>query len=337
MAKEQKKSSRPWTVPNKMLGGAADKSVSAPAKSVRAPTPDDFTGGAISKAVMTESLQHPATIYPLAGSALAFSWTLLIAASPASMGLTLGLAFVSASSFVYNYVVKGPERAKNYVNRLRELRRQSETGNLENLAQQCDSIGFFWGSKEARELKAAYEQLADYLNERSAQASIDRFNVLAEDSLRQGIHVLDQAMNIFKARGTVKLDALEQELVYFRQRLAIVDEKSGEATALKTQIEAHCSRINLCKQSDDRLAQLIAESNQIETALQTTYLELADLNDQSLDDFFRQDGGAVNRLNQAVQAARRVEQRLRGDDKEAEEKQNKYINVNQENQAAQNN
>lgn len=303
--------------------------------SVRAPTPEDFSGGAVSNAVLKESLQHPATIYSLAGSALALSWAVVIAPSPASLGLALGLAFVSASSFVYNYVVKGPERAQAYVSRLRELRRRAEVSSLDKLAATCDAIGLEEGAKEARELKSAYEQLAGYLTECGQLPSVDRFSVLAEESMRQGIHTLAQAIAVFKARESVDLESLEQEVANWKKRLSKLDEQSTESRALKQQIDSHTKRIALCKQSEDKLAQLIAESNEIETALLTTYLELVELSDQSLDDFLRQDGGAVVRLNQAVDAARRVEQRLRGDDSENEAKQNKYIQLNQENQAPQ--
>jgi hypothetical protein len=295
--------------------------------SVHAPTSEDFTGGAVERAVLKESLQHPATIYPLAGSALALSWSVIVTPTPASLGLMLGLAFASASSFVYNYVVKGPERAKDYVNRLRELRRRSEVGSLDQLTATFDRIGFGEAAKEAQELKTAYEQLNEYLKQSNQLPSVDRFSVLAEESLRQGISTLQQALAIFTAMESVDLESLQRDLVRWQRRLSALDQQSSEFKTLKQQIDAHSKRINLCEQSDEKLSQLIAESNEIETALQTTYLELVDSGNQNLDDFLRQDGGAVNRLNQAVEAARRVEQRLRGDDAEEQAKQKKYIDL----------
>jgi len=40
------------------------------------PSAEDFKGEAVQKAVLKETLEHPATIYPAAGSALALGWTL---------------------------------------------------------------------------------------------------------------------------------------------------------------------------------------------------------------------------------------------------------------------
>ena len=75
------------------------------------PQAEDFTGAAVDKAILKETLEHPATIYPAAGSALAVAWTVMVAASPTSVAFALGCAFVGASAFIYNYVIKGPDRA----------------------------------------------------------------------------------------------------------------------------------------------------------------------------------------------------------------------------------
>lgn len=305
-------------------------------QNAQAPKPEDFTGAAVEKAVLKESLQHPATIYPLAASALALSWTMIVAPSPASLGLMLALAFTSASSFVYNFVVKGPERAQNYVNRLRELRRRCEVQSLDQLTVSFNRVGFSEGAKEAQELKAAYEQLANYLAQSSQLPSVDRFSVLAEESLRQGVRTLQQALYVFTAMESVDMESLQAELARWQRRLSKLDPNSTEAKTIKQQIDSHNKRIELCNHSDEKLSQLIAESNEIETAMQTTYLELVDSGNQNLDDFLREDGSAVSRLNQAVEAAKRVEQRLRGDDEEEEARQQKYLELEAQKEQQQN-
>lgn len=301
-------------------------------KNVAIPSPDDFKGSAVTKAVLKQSIQEPATIYPLVGSALAITWTLLIAPTPASVAVVLGLGFVGASSFIYHYVVKGPERAEAYVNGLREARRASQARSLETIAEQCREIGLQEGAKEARELKAAYEQLMDYLKNTSKLDAVDRFSILAEDSLRQGVRTLEQAIAVHTAMTSIDLQALQQDRAHCQKRLRGLDEDSTEYRAIKQQMDSHNKRIALWQQSEQKLAELIAESNEIETALQTTYLELVDFGNQNLDDFLRADGGAVNRLVGAVEAARRVEQKLRGEDPEGDARRNKYIQLAEENE-----
>ena len=311
-------------------GNAAQK------QNAQAPKPEDFTGAAVEKAVLKESLQHPATIYPLAASALALSWTLIVAPSPVSFGLMLGLAFTSASSFVYNFVVKGPERAQNYVNRLRELRRKCEVQSLDQLTTSFNRVGFGEGAKEAQELKAAYEQLANYLAQNSQLASVDRFSVLAEETLRQGVRTLQQALDVVTAMESVDVESLQAEVARWQRRLSKIDQDSTEFKTLKQQVDSHSKRVDLYNQSYEKLSQLIAESNEIETAMQTTYLELVDSGHQNLDDFLREDGSAVSRLNQAVEAAKKVEQSLKGDDEEQKARQQKYLELEAQKEQQQN-
>jgi hypothetical protein len=218
---------------------------------------------------------------------------------------------------------------------LREARRKNTVLALGNLSHQFEANGCLEGAKEARELKEAYEQLADFLRTNSHVTSVDRFSVLAEDSLRQGVNTLAQALAIHKAIKSLDVAVLEHERAAWQTRLDKADHNSAEGKALQQQVDSHTRTINAYNQSAERLGQLLAESNEIESAMRSTYLELVDLGSHDLNDYLRQDGSAVNRLNQAVEAARRVEDRLRGDDKEGEEKRDKYINLTQEAQSPQ--
>jgi hypothetical protein len=304
-------------------------------KLARPPAPEDFTGGAVTRHVLKESIEHPATIYPLAGAGLGLAWTLVIAASPASIGVSLGLAFVGASSFLYNFVVQGPEKATAYISRLRELRRTFQVEALEKLAVEADGVGLTPVAKEARELATAYQQLQDYLKQTTQLASVDRFSGLAEDSLRQGMHTLQQALAVFRAVDSIDIGTLQKELHYWQIQLPRLKPDSAEVRALKQQIDSHQRRINLYNQSQEKLSELIAESNEIETALQTTYLELVDFGNQNLDDFLKENGSAMNRLNQAVEAAKKVEDRLKGtEDPEEAARRAKYIQISEQSETA---
>lgn len=307
----------------------ADPAAQSPSGSYRAPTADDFKGSAVTAEVLKQSAQHPATIYPLAGSALSLAWSLMIAPSPISIGAGLGLAFVGASSFIYNYVVKGPQLAETYVRVMRSRRRMALSDSLTALGLQFHHEGVSDGVKEARDLKDSYDELAKFLNANDKVTSVDRFSVLAEDSLRQGVHTLEQALAVIRAMKSINVNALRNELADLNRQF-----KNAKTPALgdsiKRQIDAHTHTIDLYQHSLEKLFQLFAECNDIEAALRASYLELVDLGNDDFDTYLRQDGGAVVRLNQAVQAARRVEQRLRGEeDPEQAERKNKYIEMAQ--------
>ncbi len=287
---------------------------------------DDFKGRAIDNAVLKESLQHPATIYPLVGSALALGWTAIIAPTPVSLAVSFGLAFISGSAFVYNYILKGPERAQAYVAKLREARRAQALLRLDQIADRAETLGFPEASKEARELKAAYQDLARYLTEHKERVSADRFRVLAEDSLKQGIAVLERALLLCEAMESVNVNALWQEIEAWKRQQLNIDSNSPGFRMLGQQIDSHTQRINLYVKEKEKLTELVAESNNIESALQTTYLELVEMGDEGADQFLSEGGGAANRLRSAVEVAKRVEEKLRGGENgELEAKKSKYL------------
>jgi uncharacterized protein (DUF362 family) len=69
----------------------------APAKE-QPPGLEQFNSANVASAVRKECLTHPATILPAAGSLVTLGWTVFIAASPASVALTIGCLFVSGSA-----------------------------------------------------------------------------------------------------------------------------------------------------------------------------------------------------------------------------------------------
>jgi hypothetical protein len=294
------------------------------------PQAEDFTGDAVAKAVLKETLEHPATIYPAAGSALAVAWTLMIAASPTSVAFAVGCAFVGASAFIYNYVIKGPDRAAAYVAKLRELRRTHSLLELDQFARDCRKAGLREGFKSANDLKAAYQHITDYLATHKDGISADRFMVLAEDTFQEGTRILGQALAIYSAVETLDVPTLQNEIENWKTRRSTMNDNLPSSKALDAQIDSNTRQIALYTEQQSELTQLFAQVNEIETALQSTYVELVGLQNRNLAASLTEDGGAATRLKTAVDVARRVEQRLRGDDKEDQEKRDKYLKAYQQ-------
>jgi len=311
----------------KMVGGnQRSKSRDAPTQQLgKKPPPEDFTGEAVSKAVLKETLEHPATIYPAAGSALAVAWTVMVAASPASVGCALGCAFVGASAFIYNYVIKGPDRAAAYVARLRELRRTYSISELKQFALECGRNGLVEGARGATELQNAYEHLTDYLATHKDGIAADRFASLAEDTFQEGVNILQQALSIYKAVELADAEVLQKDLDRLNRQRANIDDKNPAARGIDMQIESCQRRIELETQQQNELTQLFAQASEIESALQSTYLELIDMQSRNQLGALNEEGGASTRLRSAVDVARRVEQKLRGDDPEDRAKRDKYL------------
>src|ERR1041385_1380500 len=103
----------------------------------RKPTAEDFTPRAVHRAVLQETLQHPATILPGALATVAALWSVAIDLSPASLLAMLGFGFVSAAAWVINYIGRGDTLAEQHIQKLRALRVDYERREVEELALAC--------------------------------------------------------------------------------------------------------------------------------------------------------------------------------------------------------
>lgn len=292
------------------------------------PKPEDFNPGNVANVVRTDAFCHPATIYPLFGSigaavcAIAIPATLPIAAGLATVGL-----ITSGASWYYNYILKGEEKVVQRYAELRRQRRQFEEQELAKLTKSCQKHGFADGSKEAQKLDTAYQSLLDYFQEKlekKSNGSIEEFQILAADTYKQGVLLLDKVLDVYKALRSIDLDTLQSELKSWEKELSKATAGSTKATTLSQQIETNTREIALYNKRQDQQLELLAQVNKIRSDLKVTYLELVDLGNGDISTFVRGDSGASTRLRSRVEAARRVEARLRGNDDEDDERRNKY-------------
>jgi hypothetical protein len=281
-------------------------------RSAREPTAEDFTGEAVQRAVLLQTIQHPSTILPAAVGTVALLWSTVIDLSPASLAAALGSFFIGASAWIWNYYVQGEKRAGEHVRELLARRTQVRARDVEELAEECRDAGFEEGAREARQLAASYDKLRAFLEEtmNDGNLSARRFQVLAEDTYQQGVSIVRRALGGFRALKTVDVDALKAERDTWRQQLRRRELAAAERDALDRKVVAHTQRLDLCDERRRALHLLLAEANELETALETTYLHCVDLMTTDTATVLRQEN-AAKQLETAIEAARRAEERLR--------------------------
>jgi hypothetical protein len=272
------------------------------------------------RAVLTDTLQHPATILPAAAAAIGGLYLGVISLDPAAFAVTFGSALVAAGAWIYNYFIRGEALAEKHVESLRDKRHRLRLDQATTLAAEWAETGYREGIQQAQELGEAYRKLEAFLAQRFAERKgsgldVQRLMVLAEDTYREGVAILRRGLDIYRALRQVDRDKLEGELEAWRAELAELGAKTSpnalektQAGSLETRIAAHERRLELHGAQTRSLAQLIAQSEELEAALESTYLEAADL--ATTDALFTR-GHAAEELERAVTAARRVEQRLR--------------------------
>ncbi len=292
------------------------------------PGAEEFTPRAVNRAVLAETVQHPMTILPAAASAVGFLYIGLIGLGPGALAVTFFSALAALGAWVFNYFIRGEDFAVRHVASLRERRAQQRRDEAASLEAEWTEVGLEEGVKQARELREAYSKLEEFLKSRFAESggstpalNVQRLMVLAEDTYREGVAILRRALDSSRALKLLDWEKLRRELEEWQAQLAELSADGDEArevrrAGLETRIAAHERRLKLGKDQATSVEQLLAESEVLESALETTYLEAVDLG--SPDTFFAR-GQSAAELERAVSAARRVEDRLRGMSEEREE------------------
>lgn len=277
----------------------------------RRPAAEDFTPGAVNKAVIAETLQHPLTLLPAVTGAVGGLYIGLLGLNPMAFAVTFASTLLAAGGWVINYFMRGETFAKRHVQELQDRRLALRQDEVDRLAEGWQSTHHAEGIKQVAELRDAYGRLRDFLEAGLAEneahgLQLRRLLVLAEDTFREGVAILTQALAVQRALDAMDLDALRRELHQWRQ----APPPQTDAASQRTRIEALEKRLALGDEQAAVVDRLLAESEVLETALQSTHLEAAQL--ESPEVLFAK-GHTAAELERAVKAARRVEDRLKAD------------------------
>ncbi len=298
----------------------------------RKPRAEEFSPSAIKRAVVKDVIQNPVTVAPWALSGILAAYTVMIAVSPPVVLAGIVSGFGGLAAFLGQIIWKGDRLAQEYAAHLIEERAAYERYELEDLEAECSDENFSDGEKEARELAEAYQQLRTMLESRiqeGAGATAQRFLILAEDTFKQGVRILKTALRLHKASSVIDVSRLETEIDEWsnpRQRPRNGVDSQAKVTRM---IEANQKQLDAYRRTVDEIADLLAQVNELEAALETSFLECAALEGGSDDAVIFGDTGAGTRLEQAVAAARRVEERLRGADSASHDDE-QYLKAAQE-------
>lgn len=271
----------------------------------------NLTSGKVERKVFLETIQHPATIFPAAMAAVSVLYMALISFSPQSFSAMFLFGAVSAGSWVFNYFIRGEKLGAQYVQRLREAREQNMTTRASRLAEECSYSNFEEGEKQINELEEAYAKLRAYLLEKvrvNNSINAERFLALAQDTHDQGVAILQAAFEAHQAIHEIDMRTL------LRERDSLQKERKrasdSESILIDAKIESHSKIIELYNEQERRINQLLAECERLESALKSAYLQVT-VSESGVLETIATQGRVASSLEQAVNAARLVEQKIR--------------------------
>ncbi len=291
------------------------------------PDLDDFNSGKVARAVQLECLTHIATIIPFAVSLVALFWTFLIAASMGSVALFFAGIFTGTSAYIWNYFVNGENRVNAHYAKLMAERRSLKITEFQDFIRNSEADNFNRGADEGRELLKVFNELMTYIAKSKRATALNGFRFRAEAAFEQGCSVLEHAYEVFKALHTVDVKTIQAAVTALEEELNGLNDEDDKAMQNR-QIEAHKKQLDFYHKKEKQLKELLTLVDEIEAALQTTYLGLLELGSEDPLAFLSEDGDAARQLVSAFEAAQRVEARLRGKDENsatANEEMQKYI------------
>jgi len=294
-------------------------------KEKKPPDSKEFTAGAVRKAVWSEALQHPTTLLPAAASILSGAYMGLIGLDQTAFSVMLGAGLVSLASVVFHYLIRGDHYAEIHMKKLLARRNEAQNQAASDLEERCLAINFRDGAQQCRELNAAYRKLKDFLaNSERPGSSAERFSAMADDCYKQAVGLLEAALRAYRVLREVDSPKLARERDDLEKQARIMElaiEKGNDyhqprLDALRTRIGSYASRLDRHKERRIALDTLMAEYEVLEGALESTYLQVVDLVGSSPIPGITD---PADTLARAVDAARRVETRLRGIEKPGED------------------
>jgi len=198
----------------------------------------DLSSASIRRVVLSESLQHPAVVYPAALGVLGGVGATVIAGTPP---LWLGAAavggLVAIGALATNYFGRYDRIAGGYLKTLRDTMASHRAAQIDDLAEDLRAVG---AGEAERQLARMGEKMASFqavLGERLSPSELTyaRFSAIAESVFMAGV---DNLRSVHLAQRA--LQGIDE--TYLSQRLAALAEAQGEpagdeAVGMRSQLD----------------------------------------------------------------------------------------------------
>lgn len=306
-----------------------------------AAAPPVMSSRGIQREVLSDALQHPATLYPFGAAVLGAIYAgffgPFLGGSGFGLVVAVGAGLGSAASFYLHYFVRGQEYAQTKVRALiarREATEHEELGHLEkSLADEVRLLNSPEARKALAGLTDEYARLQEELARESEAglASSERIAVSARATYRQGLHVLADLLSLLRAAGPDEAKALEQEAAQLQQEVTALRGRGGSADRVRIKeetIASHHTRLEELAGRQLQVEELLQQVDACEAALQHARLQVPALKAEWTEE---EAARAADSLLRTVESVRRVQERLSGGAEQ--EEGDRYLKLGQKEQS----
>ena len=246
---------------------------------------------AIRRQLLSDAVQHPATLLPLAVSTASAIYLVVLSPvlgrAPWAVGLLALSGLVAAASFVWLYMFRYTEEYARRAQELMELedveREQLEEAAMRQLGEALR--GEFAngvpgeGMRALRGLTAEYEQLQPAMRGQydADPLAMSRVPALVKETYRRGLGVLSNALELMKTAQTPSRESLERAIAALETEVepAAGDQTQTERLKIKSDtLASHRQRLAMLDQLQLSVDRLLHQADRCEASLHRTRIEL---------------------------------------------------------------
>ena len=283
----------------------------------RKSTGDALSETEIRRRLISDAVQHPATLLPAAATGALAIYAVLLApvfgGGPWPAVLLFTTAAAAAGGFVWQYALHYSDAYAKAVRELAErdgvksVREQAaKTGRLrERLQDGLLEADAGHGLNVLNGLVREYELLASN-SRRNDLLYLHGIDALVDETYRRGISVLGDALDLLKAAKASGRERVETEVAQLEKDAESADE--DRRGFLRDMLAAHRKRLEMLDLLQLRIDELVYQAYRCETSLQHTRIELAGIragsSETSVD-------SVTEALNSTINQAKEVQMELK--------------------------
>ncbi len=249
----------------------------------------EFSEAAIRRKTISDVVQHPATLLPLAVCVTSAGYFLLLAPIYGGVLGTIIIIAISGiaalASFSSLYPKQYQKNAREMIDLMEAEREELEQAEL-NQVRETLQTGFMSIASAARGTNALDELSGEYEELRTALAqqrftdplSVSVIPALAEETYRRGLSVLSDALDLMNVLHTPSREKLEREIMVAEEEVEALQNDQSQAERLKLKQEVLASlkeRLGAHSQLQLWVEQLLFQAQRCEASLHAARVELA--------------------------------------------------------------
>ena len=277
------------------------------------------------RAVLWDALQHPATMLPLALGGLSGIYLGLI--SEQAGGATVAIIFIVGSTltgaghFFWRYSKRFqeeyPKKIREALAILAQTESELEAVELrdlrESLRTSFTNINAEEGLDTLNQVGDRYDRLQPVLEAKRATDPIAMAQIpaLAEETYRQGLRALEDALRLMTAIHSPNNERMESEVAELEKELEDLRSDASQAARVRMReetIASHRELLELVSQQQLRVDQLLHQTEGCAASLDRTRIEIAALKADSAESRV---SAVTDALRRTINQAKEVQEELR--------------------------